>query len=254
MSMWFNGPVECVNGVHLLAPSNSFEVAYGSARGAEKRLLTDDVVRQLPRSRGLWNDKEWRLRARSCERLLATLCQQGSTLSILEMGCGNGWLAGRMQAEGHRVLAADLFTRELEQGARVFPEVTFARADLFTTTLPRGRFDVVVFAASLQYFPSMHQVMERCSQLLRPKGVVHVVDTVLYATESEARGATERSNSYFLELDVPEMSGHYHAHSRQALNAIPDIRYLELAKPSWVHRFNARWGSPFTHLVIGPFD
>ncbi len=252
--MWFNGPIECVNGVHLLAPFNDFEIAYGSARGSEQRLLPDGMVRQLPRTHGLWNDKEWRLRARSCERLLAALGEPGSALSILDVGCGNGWLAGRMQAQGHHVLGVDLFTRELEQGARVFPNVTFARADLFTTALPCGRFDAIVFAASLQYFPSLEQVVQRSKELLRGKGIIHVLDTVLYATRSEAQQAMERSKAYFHRIQVPAMADHYFAHSREALDAHPEIPYEELHGPAWLRRFNQRWGSPFTHLAIGPFN
>ncbi|MFF4597702.1 class I SAM-dependent methyltransferase [Amycolatopsis sp. NPDC001319] len=77
----------------------------------------------------------------------------------LDVGCGEGadavWLARR----GWRVTAVDVAETALRRGAAaahgsdVAGRVAWTRADLSTTALPAGVFDLV----SVQYFPLRHQ-------------------------------------------------------------------------------------------------
>lgn len=241
----------CANGVRLLSSPSAFEALYARVRGQEQRILSDAQVARLPDGGGLWNADEWRLRKQGMQRLLRALQQQGPRLHVLEVGCGNGWLAAAMARDGHVVVGIDAFTTELEQAARVFPQVLFARADLFTPSLPMGAFDAVVFAASLQYFSDCGAALERALDLAGAEGRVHVLDSVLYADEAAARSAQERSAAYFTRMGVPEMAVHYHAHCLKQVMRAGDASVL--AAPSrkgirsWLLR-NA--SSPFTHVVL----
>lgn len=238
-------------GVAVFAPPSPFEAIYGRVRRAENRILTDDQVRSLPDGNGLWNASEWRIRRASAERLTKELARHRRTLNILEVGCGNGWLSAFLHREGHTVVGIDIFTEELEQAARVFDGPLFARADLFCSPLPEGRFDAVIFAASFQYFVSAGSVIGQARRLLAPLGEIHVIDTILYRDDVQARAAEDRSDLYYKELGFPEMTGRYHAHVRPSLQQLAGARVI--AAPSSICRLKQALGmnpSPFAHMVF----
>lgn len=240
-----------VNGVHLLAPPSGFEALYAEVRGKERRLLTDAQVARLPDGNGLWNADEWRVREQGMQRLLRVLQQQGPRLRVLEVGCGNGWLAAAMACDGHAVIGIDAFTAELEQAARVFPKVLFARADLFSPALPIGAFDAVIFAASIQYFSDCRAALKRALDLAGPTGRVHVLDSVLYADASGAQSAQERSAAYFARLGVPGMAVHYHAHALNEVMQAGDASLLAGPSRKGLRSMLLRRNrSPFTHVVL----
>lgn len=238
-------------GVAVFEPPSAFEERYGRVRSLEERILTDDQVRALPDGTGLWNATEWRTRAASAKGLRVALDERGKPLNILEVGCGNGWLSALLHRAGHTVVGIDAFTAELQQAARVFDGPLFARADLFRSPLPEGRFDVVLFAASFQYFPDAAATIDRSRQLLAPQGRIHVLDTVLYADAREARSAMDRSDRYYNELGVPEMAGNYHAHTLPSLERLGGMQVL--STPPKFSRLRTALGlpaSPFAHITF----
>ena len=243
-----------VNGVYRLGPSSPASSLYAAVRASERRLLSDDQVRALPHGKDLWNAREWSIRARSMVRLKKALKSQGSGLQVLEVGCGNGWLSGNLQRDGHNVLGLDPFTEEVEQAARVFPQgPAFALGDLLSTTIPVAVFDSVLFPASIQYFKDPVAAITKAISLLRPGGTIHVLDSVLYSSVAHALAAKQRSAAYFTRIGVPEMTEHYHCHSLEVFNTLGHVQVL--------HRPIARWhwtrllgspATPFTHLTIAP--
>lgn len=236
------------NGVRIVEAPSAFEALYAEARKKERRVLTDEKAARLPDGKGLWNAAEWRIRSKSATRLLGSLNAQGRALRVLEVGCGNGWLSGRMAAAGHRVLGIDAFTEELEQAARIFPSASFARADILSSALPIGSFDAVLFAASIQYFDSPQAVVKRGLELLVPNGSIHILDSILYPSEATAAAAHERTRNYYAQLGVPALAAHYHAHALgdfmplgAAVISSPRSRFMQLLSGD---------ASPFTHLLI----
>lgn len=255
MDVWNLPSLENVavqNGVHLLCDPVPFESLYERTRTAEHRILSDEQLLRLPDGTDLWNAQEWTIRSHSADRLVHALAKRESGLRILDVGCGNGWLSALLQRTGHSVLGIDKFTTELEQAARVFAiGPVFARADLFTSPLSKHSFDVVLFAASIQYFPDPIATIQRAKHLLAPDGEVHVMDSILYRSKTETLAAVERSRSYYRGIGVPEMADHYHAHELNAIRGGGGSRIL--AAPSGMDRTLARFGrpvSPFTHVVI----
>jgi SAM-dependent methyltransferase len=241
-------------GVYILCDPPPFQALYEKARSAEQRVLADEQVAELPDGSALWNASEWRIRKRSLDRLIRTLREARSGPRILEVGCGNGWLSARLQGEGFDVLGIDLFTKELEQAARVFGNgPRFVRSDLFHAGIPERSFDVIVFAASFQYFPDPAGTIARARELLASDGVIHILDTMLYRSPVEATAAKERSRKYYDMIGVPEMTAYYHAHTLDDLRKTGHLRVL--SAPSGMDRTLQRFGkeaSPFTHVVIDP--
>ena len=202
------------------ALQNQFEEQYISLRKKEGRLYSDEEVRLLPsvpKKHPLAS--EWKIRTRSAGRLAAYLGEKSTALRILEVGCGNGWLSHRLSLlKGSSVTGLDINTTELEQAKRVFSRenLDFVYGDIRRGIL-KERFDVVVFAASIQYFSSVREIIYAALKQLKPGGEVHIMDTYFYNSR-ELPAAIERSKHYFKDLGFPSMENYYFHHPLEALN------------------------------------
>ena len=99
-----------------------FEDLYLTVRQKEGRFYTDEQVSQLPDIEEIHPYfHEWQMRARSGGRLINYLQKKNKPLSILEIGCGNGWLSAKMAGlNGALVTGLDANKPEIEQARRVF--------------------------------------------------------------------------------------------------------------------------------------
>lgn len=188
--------------------------AYERVRRNERRLLDDHIVVGLPASGGRTpHASEWRVRERTLHHVLRIAGTRPR--SILEVGCGNGWLSAHLSAAGHHVTGLDTGATELAQAARAFNgrSITWIHGDPWSGTLDRQRFHLILFAASIQYFPDLHGLFDRCRELLHDDGEVLIVDSPFYTDAAAAHRAHERSCAYYASVGVPEMTAHYHHHT-----------------------------------------
>jgi 2-polyprenyl-3-methyl-5-hydroxy-6-metoxy-1,4-benzoquinol methylase len=195
-------------------PRNAdFEELYSAVRTYEKKVYTDAQLAALP-DFSIYS-KEWEIRRRSSNRLLAYLGKKRKFLKILEVGCGNGWLSAKMAGLPQTyVTGLDINMAEIRQAMRVFrmSNLDFT-CDAFNENIfDRERFDVIVFAASLQYFPSLVSVLRLAERLLNRGGEIHIIDTPFYDADA-AIIAAERCRNYYKDMGVPEMADHYFHHS-----------------------------------------
>lgn len=207
---------------------NTAAELYHAARAAEGRILGDTVVAGLPASGSRTPyAHEWRVRGRSLKHVLHMLSD--APHRVLEVGCGNGWFSARLAKAGHAVTGLDNGPAELDQARRVFAElpVTWVEGDPWNASLPRGSFDTILFAASLQYFPDLSALFARCRDLGLGGGGIIIVDTPFYADELDATAACERSIAHYASIGVPDMAGSYHHHTRRSLiEAASDARVV----------------------------
>ncbi len=245
------GPL--VRGVMMLEEPGDFGASYNSVRGIEGRLLDDALVAQLPMGPTGAQRHEWRVRERSAHRLVHHLAQFQRPLKVLDVGCGNGWMSAMLSRAGHEVLGIDRNLPELQQAARVFPNgPRFALAAVFNPGLDDLRFDVVLFAASFQYFADVRSTMER-ALTLAPDGEVHVMDSVLYPSANAARAAEQRTKAYYARIGVPGMADHYHCHMLEQFYALGNLTVLDRPRARWHwKRILGVPPSPFTHVVVSP--
>lgn len=208
--------------VSEVTPFADQEALYLAVRAREGRLYSDADLRRLPR---LPADHplhpEWACRRRSFERLRRYLGRKGSGLRILDLGCGNGWLAHGLAQAGHTVYAVDRNRPELAQGARVFgpaANLHFLYADVFDRRLPLAGLDAVVIAAAVQYFPDLGALLRRLFELLRPGGEIHLLDTPFYTTRTVA-AARARTLAYYEALGCGAMGQYYHHHLAEELRS-----------------------------------
>lgn len=215
-----------------------FEKKYLDLREREGRIYTDEIVMGLP---DIPFDhplsKEWRYRKATLSRLLHYLADKNAAGSILEMGCGNGWLAHHLAvATKCEVMGLDINARELLQGSRIFEKdknLFFVYADIFEWGLTEPIFDFVILSSSMQYFPDPKKLLKRLLELLKPSGEIHIVDSPWYKSKADAKNAQSRSIRYFRTKGVTEMADKYYHHTTAELK---DFSYCVLYNPYTIIR------------------
>ncbi len=208
------------NGVWLASDPNErtcLEKLYFEVRAKEGRVYNDKQVRELPDvPRDHVHHDEWRIRARSLNRLQQYLNKKDEGLILLDLGCGNGWMSRHLanNPSAEKVLAVDMNYRELKQAARLFSEVDsmqFIYGDIFEPILEEESIDVIVLASVIQYFQNLNNIIDRLLVLLKPSGEIHILDSPFYQFDQRA-SAQKRTEFYYHSLGVPKMAAFYHHH------------------------------------------
>jgi SAM-dependent methyltransferase len=236
--------------VNTAAAEKIFSEQYYLLRQKENRIFSDVALLQLPAvPAGHPHYAEWKIRKASCQRLLHWLTKKQTPLNILEVGCGNGWLSAQMAAvKNATVTGIDINTTELEQAQRVFAgkaNLHFIKAEP-AVILKEKSFDVIVFAASIQYFPSVKKIINTALSQLTLQGEIHILDSVFYKKE-EVVPASLRSKAYFSAVRFPQMQDYYFHHSIETLQP---FRHRKLYNPAAFINRLLPGRSPFYHIVI----
>jgi ubiquinone/menaquinone biosynthesis C-methylase UbiE len=195
---------------------NAFEELYIALRLKEGRIYSETEIAGLPVIAASHpHYKEWLIRKRSCNNLLRYIKRHGRICNILEVGCGNGWLSAQLSSfTKARVTGLDINTIELEQAKKVFrgkPNLRFAEGDIRLGILADEKFDLIVFAASVQYFESIKEILKIAISHLTLQGEIHIIDSHLYQSYEIAE-AKQRSKKYFTIIGFPEMAHLYFHH------------------------------------------
>jgi 2-polyprenyl-3-methyl-5-hydroxy-6-metoxy-1,4-benzoquinol methylase len=229
----------------------AFEQQYIAVRKAENRLYKDDEVAQLPDiDSNHPHSREWAIRKKSCAALTKFLSKKNKPLTILEAGCGNGWLCHQLALiPQSTVTGIDVNTIELKQAASVFNNIknlSFATAGLsnFASSI---KYDAIIFAASIQYFPSLSEIINAALQQTAPGGEIHILDSPFYKNEVAAVAAEDRSLQHYQQLGYPEMVVYYFHHS---ISDLPQQNVTAQYNPQhWRNRLT-RPHNPFPWFII----
>lgn len=183
-------------GIYRLLPPGEVEAAeaYGEAYRQQReaqgwRSLAADELAALPeRAPSGWDSLYWPVRRQSYQALSSWLEAFGTPARDLQrtvvMGAGFGWLAGRLAARGHQVVALDLSADEAfglgaarrVTGAFDRPPL-LAQGDMERPPLQQGQVDLVLYSASVHYAIDLQQCLIKSAALLRPGGAVILTDT-----------------------------------------------------------------------------
>jgi SAM-dependent methyltransferase len=197
-------------------PKADFEDLYMAIRKREKRLYSDEQVSLLPDvDPSDMHYSEWKVRKRSCERLMVYLIKKRKFLRILEVGCGNGWLSAKLASMSNtRVTGLDNNQLNINQANRVFKKdnLEFVYDTFNDSSFEREKFDIIIFEASIKYFPSVVNTLKLALGLLNRGGEVHILDAPFYDPVAVSE-ADKKNRDYYAELGYPEMADYYYYHS-----------------------------------------
>lgn len=104
-------------------------------------------------------------------------CVPDGAGAVLDVGCGDGFLAARLARCVPLVVALDIDAPVLGRARARFPDapVTWCHGDVLTRPLEAGSFDAVLSNAMLHHLPGTRAALRRLSQLVRPRpGLVGV--------------------------------------------------------------------------------
>jgi ubiquinone/menaquinone biosynthesis C-methylase UbiE len=228
-----------------------FEKEYFDLRRKEGRVYNNEELIQLPdinRTHPLYN--EWKIRKLSSERLINYLVKKNGSPDILEVGCGNGWLAAKLAAiTNGKVTGMDISSMELKQAREVFQythDLRFINGDIRDKGLGAKRFNVIVFAASVQYFPCIDEIIDCAFEYLLPQGEIHILDSPFYKQDG-IEEAKQRSLAHFRTTGYPAMAKHYYHH---CIDELEKYNYRILHNPFSIMNKLVRTKSPFYHICI----
>jgi ubiquinone/menaquinone biosynthesis C-methylase UbiE len=233
---------------YLSNPNPQFEQRYVEVRAKEGRILSDSQVAQLPITEETYvHAAEWKKRVNTL-KLFSTYLNNRKAQAILAVGCGNGWFTNRIAPYCAEITGLDVNTTELEQADQLFEndKIKFIYAELFTAPLPLAKYDIIVFNASIQYFPDLKALLNRCKDLLIEDGEIHILDSPFYDSASTLE-AKERTDRYFKSIGAPEAASYYFHHDKAAVNTFnSEIVY----KPTFFTKLITKHYSPFPWIRI----
>ena len=178
----------------LVAPEHreavtEWATAYGKVRAAEGRTAVGaEYYQSLP-----WTDvsgrfaDQWKIRAASFDRLVALLNSWGPPGALVDVGAGNCWAAARLSQRGWTGLCVDVNVDGHDGlGARHHhgTDLVAARAQMSALPLESASIDVVLFNAALHYAQDTAAAVAEAIRVLRPGGLVVVVDSPLYSDQT----------------------------------------------------------------------
>lgn len=99
---------------------------------------------------------------------------------ILEVGCGDGWLAKRLLDLGHDVIAIDSSEEAIARACKLGIDARVARFPDFH----EEPFDVVLFTRSLHHIRPLMPAVTHARELMKPTGLL-VVEDFAYSETSE---------------------------------------------------------------------
>lgn len=239
-----------ISNLSISMSESNFEEIYIASRQSESRVYTDEQVAHLP---FIGPDHihydEWQARKRSSERLKNYLGNKNKPLSILEIGCGNGWLSAKLATlKNSKVTGIDINKTEVNQARKVFlcmSNLSFNLCGL--KDMPVGKkFDVIVFAASIQYFPSFERVVQDAFSFLNNAGEIHILDSHFYYP-NELESAKQRSLEYYRSTGFDEMADFYFHHS---YNTLLNFKHKIIFSPYSLKNKMFRKNDPFPWICI----
>ncbi|MBV8211252.1 MAG: class I SAM-dependent methyltransferase [Burkholderiaceae bacterium] len=92
---------------------------------------------------------------------------------VLEVGCGGGELAARLQQDGHHVLAIDISEEAVEKARSLG---VAAQLQDFVEFAPAESFDAILFTRSLHHIAPLERAAALAFELLKPEGTLVVED------------------------------------------------------------------------------
>lgn len=237
------------------ADDDTFEKQYIRLRKKEGWLYNETAIKKLPDTER--NDKNytlWRIRKKSGENFLRYIKNKKNIYTVLDVGCGNGWLTNKIAAihSAFSVIGLDKNKTELMLAANTFSKnnLYWIYADIHADLFKPATFDIIFLSASVQYFANLPVLLNILSDFLKQKGEIHIFDSVFYS-DTDVIKAKKDSIDYYRRNEAAKMAAYYFHHT---WNNLKPYEYKILYKPSEINKLRCKILSrpfiPFPWIVI----
>ena len=144
--------------------------------------------------------------------------------SLLDLGCGNGWLSEQYRQAGFDVTAYDRSEDGLILGRKAFPLVRFEQRDVYDAL--GGPFDCIVSSEVIEHLFAPARMLARCFEALRPGGTLILTTPYHGWLKNVAIAAT---GGFDRHVSVAFEGGHIKFFSRATLERmLRDAGFTEL--------------------------
>lgn len=160
----------------MATPAPAIDTA--SSRVGASNAVSADCDAPLPLQQDFWNawngifvgSQRGPISQRQARVVEDWLMRSGRTdLRILEVGCGTGWMTGRLRHFG-QTTGTDLSDAVLAIAQQAMPDARFIAGDFMALDLPRAHFDVIVTLEVLSHVRDQAAFIQRMADLLKPGG------------------------------------------------------------------------------------
>lgn len=237
----------------IMKKTTSFEEEYIQLRAHENRILNVDEIIKLPNyKKKAKHSREWELRQDSF-RKFNNYFKSLHAHSILDLGCGNGWLLNKLYNPESVFYGVDINQLELDQASEIHKHrknVYFINDDIHQIKF-KQEFDLIIINAAIQYFHPLQKLINHLLSILSLTGEIHIIDSPFYKNKLDAKNAKLRSIQYFRQNDALGMAEYYHHHTYSDL-AQYNLQILYQPK-SWLNKLSRSFGkrkSPFPWIKI----
>jgi SAM-dependent methyltransferase len=147
---------------------------------------------------------DWHVRRETYHHLLGHVLAAGALpLRILDLGAGSAWLSHRLAALGHDAVAVDAIDDEVDGlgAARHYPTAFVSvQADFEALPFAPAQFDLAVFNGSLHYAADTTATLERAHSVLKPGGVLVVMDSPMFRADGDGSAMVGASLRRFVRV------------------------------------------------------
>lgn len=91
---------------------------------------------------------------------------------ILDVGCGNAWVAQHFCARGRRVISMDIAPKNPERARELYPSANHLAlvADVYALPFPRNSVDCIIAAEIIEHVADPRLFLEKLIEVLHPDG------------------------------------------------------------------------------------
>jgi 2-polyprenyl-3-methyl-5-hydroxy-6-metoxy-1,4-benzoquinol methylase len=153
-------------------------------------------------------------------RLCLANISQGRSLTVLDLGCGNGYVASRIGALGHSVTGVDVSTDGIEMARASFPWVSYELASVYDADLVSkvgGPVDCILSLEVVEHLFFPKRLFEQSHKLL-VKGGALIVSTPYHGYLKNL--ALSVTNGWDAHFSVHWDGGHIKFFSKKSLAAM----------------------------------
>jgi 2-polyprenyl-3-methyl-5-hydroxy-6-metoxy-1,4-benzoquinol methylase len=153
---------------------------------------TDDVVADNVYPKYTTHNPLARLLVANFTNSLRRLVRRTGARQVHEVGCGEGFLARQLAADGYQVRGSDLSPTTIAEARQrndgIAPDIAFQVADLYQLDPARDAEELVICCEVLEHLPDTGRALDVLKRLACPHLIVSVPREPLWRVLNVARG------------------------------------------------------------------